>query len=339
MQATKCPPPRQKVSNTECLCQLDWNFLGATSCGDEYGGCCNPTAGEDGAFCPIEGPYAQPPNCSSKWYGLCDPITRWMGPCYPWWRLNESTPCPYGRALPGEVTLQYPVTFWVIVGVVYGYVPYALGALIALEALVKRSTRCFAFLCFIGLAVVLGETVFKQIVTSPRPARSCLHSCGMPSSHATLSIGYFTLMLLDALRRYSESFQGVNQFRPVSRLSCCCASIVPLLRQGHVTHREFTIWVIMWAVILMPVPLTRVLLEDHTPEQVFLGGFIGMCEGAIYFGLLLCLERRCRPYADGQRRMCFLHDYAFTDVGEVELNREPQFPSFSINSRAASQMS
>ena len=70
---------------------------------------------------------------------------------------------------------------------------------IFIQALVFRSTRSLAFLSFILFSVALGELIFKRIVSSPRPARSCLHSCGMPSSHATLSIGYFTLMLLDAL--------------------------------------------------------------------------------------------------------------------------------------------
>merc|ERR1712087_303277 len=134
--------------------------------------------------------------------------------------MGASSKCPYGYPLPGDVTLPYPITVWSIIGVSYGYVPYSLAVLVALEALIKRSTRCIAFGLFIGLAVIMGEIVFKHIVNSPRPAMSCLHSCGMPSSHATLSIGYFTLMLLDALRRYKNTPRTLRD--PESRRTSWC---------------------------------------------------------------------------------------------------------------------
>ena len=48
-----------------------------------------------------------------------------------------------------------------------------------------------------GVIVILNEGVFKRIIKQDRPSESCLHSKGMPSSHAELSIGFWLYLHLE----------------------------------------------------------------------------------------------------------------------------------------------
>merc|ERR1719160_1500095 len=94
-----CPPHRQTIHGSSCLCQLDWSFKTDFKCGAEYGGCCNPTADPNGPFCPISGDLEQPEQCTSGapvrtlapwWAHPCDAVAVSQEPCTPWWRLNSS---------------------------------------------------------------------------------------------------------------------------------------------------------------------------------------------------------------------------------------------------------
>jgi len=45
------------------------------------------------------------------------------------------------------------------------------------------------------------EGILKRIVLQPRPALSCIKSCGMPSGHSTQAIGFFCYLFADGAYR------------------------------------------------------------------------------------------------------------------------------------------
>merc|ERR1711862_138049 len=59
---------------------------------------------------------------------------------------------------------------------------------------------------------------------------------------------------------------------------------------GSVAHTlnqfDFSCFILVWASLLLPVPFSRVVLNDHSPKQVFVGGFIGIVEGILFFALV-----------------------------------------------------
>jgi len=47
--------------------------------------------------------------------------------------------------------------------------------------------------------LIFNEFLIKRIVNEARPSDSCVHSPGMPSSHATISIGVMTWYICNVL--------------------------------------------------------------------------------------------------------------------------------------------
>merc|ERR1712080_718912 len=82
------------------------------------------------------------------------------------------------------------------------------------------------FLAFIIFIVVVNELILKKIAKQPRPDLSCNLTCGFPSGHSTMSIGFFVLLYLDASFRVmpkvpvdlpsAQIFQGTPEDEEVS---------------------------------------------------------------------------------------------------------------------------
>jgi len=212
--------------------------------------------------------------------------------------------------------------------------PYAVALLATIEFFVKRGTRSLSFLLFVLFITVMSEFVFKRILKDPRPEKTCLHSCGMPSSHSSLSLGYFWLMFMDGTWRLWNHRKGIahepgaisfwHWWKALRRVR----SAVPLMESNQqVSAPCFIMWVIFWFVLLFPVPVARVLLSDHTPSQVLVGSIIGMLEAGCWFVLLLRCERCSRRHY-GKRRFGILHDFRLPDqwvrdVHGIEMTNEP----------------
>merc|ERR1712232_821900 len=165
-------------------------------------------------------------------YDECSPVSQEIhGPCAPWWFLNKSSKCPYGQALPGDVTLPKHPTILACVSVFYGFIPYLVAAGAVVEFILKRGTRNLSFIMcgYVTFIVGLGELIFKRIVQQARPTYTCLHSCGMPSSHSTLAVGYFALMFIDASWRHFASIDVALVTPPLPQSSW---GVVPLLQPG-----------------------------------------------------------------------------------------------------------
>merc|ERR1712157_521776 len=98
--------------------------------------------------------------------------------------------------------------------VVYAYCPYVLAARAVFVLLVKRGTRQLAIVLWLLLTLFINEVILKRLWHEPRPGTmlqvrdvagryvgSCLQSCGFPSSHAALGMGWFVHLFLDAVYR------------------------------------------------------------------------------------------------------------------------------------------
>ncbi|CAK0903883.1 unnamed protein product [Prorocentrum cordatum] len=221
----------------------------------------------------------------------------------------EQHQCPFGVALPGDVTwpsppeslrgIVAPRTPLKVVAVAYSLVPYAVGISASVSFFRRRGTRQLWMLLWAWPMIPLQELVFKRISPEPRPgtmlqvrdyagmyAGSCLKKCGMPSSHANLTIGWFTLLLLDAIYRVRPfalgrktqtilirpGASGAQKYAKCLRLYLT----VPWEHRDLLTHTEFLVYISTWILILIPVPFMRVALYDHTFDQVTVGAMIGL---------------------------------------------------------------
>jgi len=160
----------------------------------------------------------------------------------------------------------------------------------------QRGTRQLGFLLFAGVVVLINELILKNLFQQVRPEHSCLTSCGMPSGHSTLAMGFFTVMILDLIYRVNPSQreylderllahahksnkERMKDFYRALRLQF---TVTPLARGTELSINELLASVSCWCVILLPVPLSRVAIRDHTPTQVLVGSFFGCVEGAFW---------------------------------------------------------
>jgi membrane-associated phospholipid phosphatase len=236
--------------------------------------------------------------------------------CAPSWYF-DGIPCPYGTRLPGDITLPNGASWFSYLCVFWGYVPFAVSLLSTAEFLYKRGTREAAVVIFNALVVFNNEIIVKNLLDDPRPGSapngdkyrgefvgSCNISCGMPSSHATISVGYLFFLILDACYRtvpsrkeifgqnlpsakpksteHSRRRRSVDAMRTEVSVWWSFVSATPLTSKDVLTHDEFVAFIAAWIVILAPVPLSRMLLFDHYADQVLAGGFVGLLEAAIF---------------------------------------------------------
>lgn len=254
--------------------------------------------------------------------------------------------CPYGQALPGQITwpglpagtpaeiLQVTgrLTSLKVIAVIYSYLPYGVGFCVVFSFLVNRGTRQLWVLVWLCLQLCLCEYLFKYIWHEPRPGMkmqvrdeegryvgSCLESCGMPSSHSALAMGWFVLLFLDAVFRVSPHVPGSNSMsmhgsldrstNPPSMRSTArfCRRevwnvwrmtqfilLVPWVHSEFLTQTKFVVYVLMWFLIMIPVPFMRVALYDHTTSQVATGSLVGPIIAVIWWRIVRCLQHRFR---------------------------------------------
>lgn len=142
--------------------------------------------------------------------------------------------------------------------IVWSIVPYTLAVLLLGSLLFMGDTSSLSCLLLFGL-LTAATGLIKQLVQQRRPIGSCLYfdSYGMPSGHASGSIGMMIYLLLE-----------VWVDRPRTLFSHKVAASVGLL---------FTFG---------PVPYSRMYLNDHLPEQVLAGGCEGFVLALLWFGFM-----------------------------------------------------
>lgn len=210
--------------------------------------------------------------------------------------------CPFGTPLPGDVTFPSPelsVRGAVnMVAVAYSFNPYLLCATVALLTVVRRGTRELSLVCFFAIITATNELFVKRLWPQSRPYGSCLTSCGMPSSHSAISIGYFLVVVSEAVLLEAPARDRTQRRTRLTK----CQRFTVHLRELLVTlgfHQwdensrgQVKIIVAYWAVMLLPVPFSRMILHDHSLGQVTMGGIVGMCWAFVFVYLTYTLRIR-----------------------------------------------
>lgn len=204
--------------------------------------------------------------------------------------------------------------------VVNSYVPAIIVAWSLLGFVLRRGTREVSFLCFILLDFCTNSMILKRIMYQPRPEESCLLTCGMPSTRAALAMGFFTLRYYDYLmrsqargvfgapaaqhrprargasvspftRRYSR-FKRASFWALLRHTVVEVCSTLPLSSWDEITNEQQIIYLLGWMVMLLPVPMSSVVLRDNTPLQALAGSFFGIVLGATWSVVLRVLQHR-----------------------------------------------
>jgi len=233
--------------------------------------------------------------------------------CVPWW-YNETTgfdSCPYGERWFGDVTVPNDPSFLEWVAVVYSYIPWLVIAGVIIEFCFTRGTRQFSILLFAGASTFINELIVKRIVLQPRPGAygpapgvmndmrgklvgTCNITCGMPSSHSTMAIGFLMLVLYDGIIRVvpsetSLSSANIKRKRPSFWKMITVTPLSPKLVMYHI---DFLAYFSTWMLLLCPVPLMRVRLFDHSASQVIVGSALGAVYAVLWFVLTQRLVSR-----------------------------------------------
>ena len=159
-----------------------------------------------------------------------------------------------GTALPGlDVTVPDNADALDGIAVFYSLIPWILAVVLLIGCIVKRTILAMCTVFLGATMIIINEGIVKRIVRQPRPAGSCLHSLGMPSSHSMISVGFCCWLWLECAfhKRDVPFFPGK------------------------------AILVVVSGILLLPVPASRVRLQDHSELQVG----VGSAEG-IFFALL-----------------------------------------------------
>jgi membrane-associated phospholipid phosphatase len=152
-----------------------------------------------------------------------------------------------------------PTNAFAVLMIAYGLVPYALAVVLVGWLLHAAHTTSLACVGLIVVITALNEGLIKHLFEQHRPMGSCLYfrSFGMPSGHATGSIGMLVYCLLETWVDRPDT--------PTGRKAA--ASVALLLSLG-------------------PVPYSRVYLHDHYPGQVLAGAVEGAVYAVLWFGFM-----------------------------------------------------
>jgi len=236
-----------------------------------------------------------------------------MSACEPQWH-KDALECPYGTGISFfDITVPFDANGWQIISIGYGFVPWVVCFIILALFLVYRGTREFA----IGLlpAIVASiNAVLKSIVKQARPTETCLATCGMPSSHSATATALLLYLVLDAAHRidYPRGDKKQSIFPSGTSVVESCLKFLKgsaLLVFGTVSQREFSAYLTIWSLLLLPVPISRAILNDHYPSQILAGCFVGIFACIIYYPLILALRVGFSQYVGRKFWYIFVHNY------------------------------
>jgi len=262
------------------------------------------------------------------------------------WNANASMPrgidmsaeCPWGHRLAGfDVTIpkHAKVVSVESICVLWGLMPFMVIGFSILDSVISSfrlcgiGTRELSFLLFVGVMVASNEFIFKRLAMEPRPERSCNYSCGFPSGHSVMSCGFFMLMFLDAVfrtmprvplnltdaRDHEQATAGRNTIFGWTLREIIVSdfrawlTFMPLSKAHTLNQTDFACFAMAWGLALLPVPFSRVVLNDHTPKQVLVGSALGMLEAVIYFGMVRSLQHRYNHLLGRRVFGVFVHDF------------------------------
>uniref|UniRef100_A0A7S2PA17 Phosphatidic acid phosphatase type 2/haloperoxidase domain-containing protein n=1 Tax=Zooxanthella nutricula TaxID=1333877 RepID=A0A7S2PA17_9DINO len=228
--------------------------------------------------------------------------------------------------------------------------------------------------CFLKLLVQQPRpgTLLQVRDYNGRFVGSCAESCGMPSSHSAIAFGWFVLLIADAIDRVHPAHacfeSGLEAHLGASRASIegglpdgsrrpvpeamfeMCSQrprrnaariwmMSPFAYHQTLTHMEFAFFVSFWGLMMLPVPFMRVVLFDHSTNQVVVGAIAGGALALLWVVLINCLQTR---HDNAMRRIPLLqHNYTkptfciySSRTSVIEVDGARHRPSFVAPPRA-----
>mmetsp|Transcript_22758 Transcript_22758/g.51939 ORF Transcript_22758/g.51939 Transcript_22758/m.51939 type:complete len:304 (-) Transcript_22758:34-945(-) len=225
--------------------------------------------------------------------------------CYPDWydpdsNESQNDQCPYGKLLPGSVTWQDDMNPWLrALNIWYGYTAFWCPIYVGITAVIVRGSREVLYCAAIVVLSLWNEFVLKNLIRDPKPEHQCAITCGMPSGHAAIAVTMFTMYALD------------NAARVDFKAPCTCASMTRsllLIEVGRINATVYLAVVMLWGVLLLPVPISRVLNFDHTWEQCLWGAIEGFFWALTTYWLYWVIAFTCGwpfKYPSGNPDGCF----------------------------------
>jgi membrane-associated phospholipid phosphatase len=163
-------------------------------------------------------------------------------------------------------TLEYIAVFW-------SFMPYACTLLWIIFTLVGRTSTAILGYLLSGLIAGVSELTIKNALARDRPPESCLESYGAPSTHSTFALAWFTWLYLEAYYHRKVFLPHRLAFVDLTAELTEWPWDVPLFRK----------YIIFLAVALLPIPLSRVIVKDHSDEQAVGGAIFGFCWAWLIF--------------------------------------------------------
>jgi len=263
--------------------------------------------------------FCEMPRCAPDWYNP---------------ELNQTT-CPYGQTLLGDITVPYvwyegypglsEVSVVIFVG--YSIVPFAvvaLGVVHFLRAAVGRpwGARVWERGTVLqpddgwrlrnmqeavkGLGFCIMAFLTKWLMAFPlawlydangdqrwvffgaqRPAKSCVTTCGMPNGQSLWAYGLLTYFFMELCFRLNLPL--LIQRRTYTK------EMATLLAVRAIPTRTFVIQIMTLFFFLVPVPMSRIILSDASPEQAIFGIVAGIILAVLYHSLYMCLFKDSTP--------------------------------------------
>lgn len=225
--------------------------------------------------------------------------------------VNTSSPCPHGKLLFGQVTLPQNASFREWLSVLYSYVVFVILLLAVLECVFIGPLQCRgvgtregSFILLAAFIVGMAEWPLRLVAQdirpewSKRPDLSCNVSCGMPSITSALAMGFLAFSAADASFRVLPKMPRCAEDDSEHDATICTASFwdlisfIPISGADMIKIRQLCGFLLLWSLILLPVPFACVFLHDHTVAQVLVAGIFGAVIGLTWFGVTRSLQKR-----------------------------------------------
>lgn len=189
--------------------------------------------------------------------------------CVPRWSI-QGKQCIHGSrvSLPGcSFTMPKEGSVWTGIAGLYSALPFFCVVVTVVLFLRRRKPRELCWL-LCSLSTTSFAVCMERLLKERRP-ESCLTSCGMPSGHSAFSLSFLLFVL------------GWDSLSRVPRVDADSSNQRRLARK------------VALALLMLPVPWSRVVLGDHTARQAFAGCIVGAL-GALLW--LLCFGPCCEGF-------------------------------------------
>jgi membrane-associated phospholipid phosphatase len=93
-----------------------------------------------------------------------------------------------------------------------------------------------------------------------------------------------------------------------------------------VSQYEFFLYVVIWTVSLLPVPISRAIVGDHSPKQILAGGIVGWGVALIWFPICVIIRKALRAHVGKRFLLIFVHNYD-VPAGWFQISTDDQKPT------------